>query len=242
VIRRDWTAICEPVGDTAYSMPALILLVELDHRLLQRTEALLSNAGHLVACASSFHDAKRLLESVSPDLLIAAVKLDAFNGIHLAVPPRRGHPRAPVMITNPYPDPVLEAEAARVGASFIADPVNNPDFLPRVADTLERSRRSQPLIRRWPRKQVTGTLQAEIEAVAARVFDVSYGGLRLAFNRRRSLPDHFDLQLRDQGITVKARAVWTYASPYSDEFWCGAEVLEQTEPATAGWRALVDAS
>jgi DNA-binding response OmpR family regulator len=223
-------------------MPALILLVDADRTALQRTEALLSNAGHLVACAASYHEAKRLLDSVSPDMLIVGVRLDAFNGLHLAVRSRREYPLPPVIVTSPFPDAVVQTEVERIGALFIADPLNNPDFLPCVADALERHRQTQPLVRRWPRKQIQGTLEAQLGAQSARVFDVSYGGLRFSLDHERPLPDQFDVTLRESGVTVTARPVWTCVSPYSDEFWCGAEVVDGAEPATADWRALVDAT
>jgi len=223
-------------------MPALILLVESDRTLLRRTEAVLSTAGHLVACVSTYHEAKHLMDSVSPDMLIVGVRLDAFNGMHLAVRCRREYPLPPVMITSPHPDPVMEAEAGRIGAMFMVDPLENPEFLPRVAAALEEHRRTQPLIRRWRRKQVPGTLEAQLAAARARVFDVSYGGLRLAFDELQMLPDEFDVTLRDQGVTVKARPVWTYVSPSTNEFWCGVELIDDGTPMTPGWRALVDAT
>jgi DNA-binding response OmpR family regulator len=223
-------------------MSALILLVESDRTVLRRTEAMLSNAGHLVAAVTSYHEARHLMDSVSPDMLIVAVRLDAFNGMHLAVRCRREYPLPPVMITSPVPDTVVQMEAERIGAIFMVDPLNNLTFLPRVAAALEQHRRTQPLIRRWPRKQVPGMLEAELAEAPARVFDLSYGGLRLAFDEQRTLPKEFDVTLRDHGVTVKARPVWTYVSPSTNEFWCGAELVDDEEPVTSGWRAIVDAT
>ncbi|HMF98912.1 MAG TPA: response regulator [Vicinamibacterales bacterium] len=224
-------------------MSALILLVESDRTVLGRTEALLTTAGHLVAAVSTYHDAKHLMDSVSPDMLIVGVRLDAFNGMHLAVRCRREYPLPPVMITSPGPDAVVAMEAERIGAIFFVDPANNPEFLPRVAAALAEHRRTQPTIRRWPRKQVPGMLEAELEQAPARVFDVSYGGLRLAFDAKRTLPEQFDITLRERGVTVKARPVWTYVSPSTNEFWCGAELVDNdNDPITMDWRALVDAT
>jgi DNA-binding response OmpR family regulator len=223
-------------------MPAIILLVESDRAVLRGTEALLSNAGHLVAAVPTYHEAKHLMDSVTPDMLIVGVRLEAFNGMHLAVRCRREYPLPPVMITSPAPDAVVEIEADRIGAMFLVDPLNNAAFLPRVAAALEKHRRTQPVIRRWPRKQVPGMLEAMLEKAPARVFDVSYGGLRLAFDEQRKLPDQFDVMLRDRGVTVKARPVWTYVSPSTHEFWCGAEVVDDGAPIATDWRALVDAT
>src|SRR5262249_39644967 len=119
-------------------MASLILLVDADQKALKRTERLLSEAGHLVAAVSSFKEAKKLLHSVSPDLLIADVRLEAFNGLHLAVHTRQTHPHLPVLITHAWVDSVLENEAKRQNASFIVKPLENPDFLPTVDSLLER--------------------------------------------------------------------------------------------------------
>src|ERR1700704_6127117 len=142
-------------------MPALILLVDGDKTLLRRVEELLSDAGYLVAAVSSFHEAKRLLDSVSPDLLIVGVRLDAFNGLHLAVRCRIEHPLLPVIVTNASADMVLEAETEIQGAEFIANPLDHPEFLSRVKEAVERRARGQQPIRRWPRKQVAGVLETE---------------------------------------------------------------------------------
>ena len=51
-------------------MRALVILVNADRRALRHTEALLSEAGHLVATIWSFVEAKKVLDSVIPDLLV----------------------------------------------------------------------------------------------------------------------------------------------------------------------------
>ena len=63
----------------------LIVLVNVDRKALQQTEALLSEAGYLVAAVASFDEATKLLDSVSPDLLVADVRLHerASNGLEL---------------------------------------------------------------------------------------------------------------------------------------------------------------
>jgi DNA-binding response OmpR family regulator len=222
-------------------MFSLILLVDADRAVLKRTEALLSAEGHLVVAVSSFQEAKRLLSSVSPDLLIADVRLEAFNGLHLATRSRLDHPSLPAIITHAWPDPVLEREALRLGAAFVVAPLENPDFLSAVESALEQSRRAQPPIRRWPRKQASGVVDAQLEAAQARIFDMSYGGLRLALGDERELPSVFDVTVPTAGLTVHARPVWTFRSPTTGEFWCGAELVDTGTSAMTEWRDFVDA-
>jgi CheY-like chemotaxis protein len=65
---------------------------------LATNEALLSDAGHLVAAVSSFQRATSLLYSVSPDLLIASIRLGAFTGLHLTAQP----PAEPTTADHPH--------------------------------------------------------------------------------------------------------------------------------------------
>jgi DNA-binding NtrC family response regulator len=223
-------------------MPALILLVSSDPAIRHRTDVLLSECGHLVASAASLQQAKRLLDTVYPDLVIADVRLDAFNGLHIALRCRSDHPLMPVIITHNVADPILQAEAQRLGAAFIVKPLDNPEFLQRVTDAIEEHRRRQQPIRRWPRKQVGQPLDAELAARRARIFDVSYGGLRLAMGDEEQVPKVFDLTVPARGLTVRMRSVWTFRSPVTDEVWCGAELIDGGARETTGWRELVDAT
>jgi DNA-binding response OmpR family regulator len=223
-------------------MPALILLVASDMKVLRRAENLLSEAGFLVATAATFEHATVLLTSLNPDLLVAEVRLGPFNGMHLAVRSRIDHPMLPVIITHATPDAVLETEARRHGAIFIVRPLDNPEFLPRVKEAIADHGRRRPTIRRWPRKRIAGVVVAELAEEPARLCNASYGGLKLAFGEERSLPEVFDLTIADAGLTVKVRTVWTSRSPNRTEYWCGAEVLDDAGPSeTSQWRGFVDA-
>ena len=223
-------------------MPALILLVSSDPSARHRTDVLLSEAGHLVASASSLQQAKRLLGTVYPDLVIADVRLDAFNGLHIALRCRTDHPLLPVIITHDAADPMLQAEAQRLGAAFVVKPLENPEFLPRVKDAIEEHRRRQQPIRRWPRKQVGRPLDAELAARPAQICEVSYGGLRLVMGDEQQVPKVFDLRVPARGLTVRMRSVWTSRSPENDHVWCGAELIDGGARETTGWREFVDAT
>jgi DNA-binding response OmpR family regulator len=222
-------------------MPALILFVATELKVLRQTENLLSEAGYLVATAASFEHATVLLASLNPDLLIAEVRLGPFNGMHLAVRSRIDHPLLPVIITHATPDVVLETEARRHGAIFMVTPLENPEFLPRVKAAIEDRGRRQPTIRRWPRKRIAGVMEAELADEPVRLCNASYGGLRLAFGEEPSLPEVFDVTVARAGLTLKVRAVWTARSPTRNEYWCGAEVMDAGPAETSQWRAFVDA-
>jgi DNA-binding NtrC family response regulator len=221
-------------------MAALVLLVDTDRTALRRTDALLTEVGYLVAPASSFKVATELLHSVHPDLLIAAIRLGAFNGLQLAARSRLDYPQLPVIITHATVDPVLASEAARQGAIFVPQPRENPDFLRLVASALEAHRHAQRTIRRWPRKRVARVVEARLATASAHILDMSYGGLRLAFRQEQDLPAEFDVTLPSAGITVKAHRIWTSRSAISDEFWVGVVVADAGSSAAGQWRTFVD--
>jgi DNA-binding response OmpR family regulator len=216
-------------------MSALVILVNADPRALRHLEAQLSEDGYLVAAINSFVEARDLLGSVTPDLLIADVRLERFNGLQLAIRSHFEHPDVPVILTHVQEDPVVQAEAKRYGVSFISAPLENPDFLQCVRSLVDSRRQVQRPMRRWPRKPVPGVVEVDAAAGRAQLVDMSYGGLRLAFERPREIPMTFDIMLPPLGVTVQANRVWTRED--SDHFSCGAEVVEAAEH---DWRRFVD--
>jgi DNA-binding response OmpR family regulator len=217
-------------------MPALIVLVSADPRLLRMADAMLSDAGHLVAAVSSFHEAQNLLDSVTPDLLVSDLRLDPCSSLHLAIRSRLERPGLPVIVTHGWPDPVAEAEARHHGAEFVPAPLGHAEFLPLVQALIDRHRRAQPAVRRWSRKRAPGTVRVSAGDAPSRIIDVSYGGVRLAFDDERDVPPLFEITLPPSGTTIKAHCAWTARSA-RDHVWCGAEIDEAARP---DWRHFID--
>src|SRR5215216_2050073 len=86
-----------------------VLVVDSDASDLTSTVSLLESAGYRVATAAAFDEAKRLLDSEAPDLLITCLRLGPYNGLHLILRSRSGHPAMAAIVTNGYHDAVLEA-------------------------------------------------------------------------------------------------------------------------------------
>ena len=129
---------------TELQRPTRILLVNADPVILQRIDANLAGEGYEVVAVSSFQLAKQLLGSLAPDLLVADIRLEAFNGLHLAARSRFDHPSMPVIITHASYDRFLETQARRLGAAFIVNPLENPEFLQLVRAALDEPRHAQP--------------------------------------------------------------------------------------------------
>lgn len=117
-----------------------ILLVNADRFVLHRLEAILLAQGYRVVSASTFEVASDLLHAIAPDLVVADIRLEAFNGLHLATRSRCHCPRRPVIITHVSYDPVLDVHARSLRAPFIVKPLDNPEFLHRVRAALDEVR------------------------------------------------------------------------------------------------------
>jgi DNA-binding response OmpR family regulator len=217
-------------------MSALIVLVNSDPRTLRHLEGRLSECGYLVAPAASFLEARRLLTSTTPDLLVVGMRLGAYNGLHLAIRTRLDHPDVPVILTHSGPDPIAEAEARRHGAAFIPTALDNPEFLPEVKAAIARRQQSQRPLRRWTRRPVSQPVQAGVGDASAQILDVSYGGVCLSFSEPCEIPAIFDVFVPAAGLTMHAQRVWTSGSP-QESVVCGAVLLDA--PADH-WHRFVD--
>jgi DNA-binding response OmpR family regulator len=217
-------------------MSALIVLVNQDPRALRHLEGQLSDCGYLVAAVTSFRDARTLLESATPDLLVVDVRLDAYNGLHLAISTRLNHSDVPVIVTHAGPDPVAEADARRHGAAFLPAPLDNPAFLPAVRAAVARRQQRQRPLRRWSRRPVSQVVEVSVRETSAQILDVSYGGVRLAFSEPCEIPATFEVSVPAAGLTMHAQRVWT-SDPAQESFLCGAVFINA--PADR-WHRFVD--
>lgn len=222
-------------------MPARILVVHADQVALQRLQSILENQGFAIAAVASFTDARDLFDTACPDLLIADIRLDAFNGLHLAVRARLDLPSLPIIITHNRFDAVLEKETHDLGATYVVNPLDNPSFLRSVRLALDSQRRELPDMRRWPRKQPHDAVEAQVADARVRVIDLSYGGVRLELDDPgEELPPTFEVVLPSAGVTLNAYRVWTRRAGRADELWCGAELADTGTAATSQWRQFVD--
>ena len=123
-------------------MRSTILVVSADGTGLAPTLRLLAGAGYDASGATTFEDATRLLATTSPDLLIADERLGAFNGLHLVLRGRAGHPDMRAIVTTSVKDPCVEAEATRMNARCFVKPRDPAEWLLPISRTLES--------RTWP--------------------------------------------------------------------------------------------
>jgi CheY-like chemotaxis protein len=214
---------------------ATILIVD-DHRVTRLGLAeMLADAGYSVVTTGNFQEARRILREEPPDLLIADVRLGSFNGLQLVI---SGQKRVPAIVITGYADPVLEAEARRSGADYLVKPFDPERLLTIIRDKLGTLPAQYAVPRRWRRRPVAG-LTAQVGEHAARIVDVSYGGVKFEIRPAddAELPQSFLLKLPN-AMALQADLVWK--SILNDEMWvCGAAVWPE-ESSARQWFGLVD--
>lgn len=216
-----------------------ILIVDDDHGTRSGLKRFFERASFEVIAVSTFADGRQALAESAPDLLIADVRLGDFNGLQLIAT----NPRSiPSIIVTGFADPVLEADARRLGADYLLKPISPADLLAMVKQKLEDATEAslpfQPG-RRWTRKCVSGTMAAEIEETAARIVEISYGGVRFEIERppSRALPSSMAVVLPHLFVVVDL--VWTLRS--GEYSWtCGASIAAGQRENVLAWQRLVD--
>ena len=181
-----------------------ILIVDRDPEALAFNVRILSGAGYRVVVATSFEEASSRLLASKPDVLIADIRLDAYNGLHLVFRARDEFPHIVALVTDSWLDPVLQADAAALGVVYLVKPLDADTLLP-VLETRLRDRPDTPPLnfRRWPRKRTGHPYSAVVGTRQAKVVEISYGGLRLETALSQSFSRHdqrrlsrFKLQFR----------------------------------------------
>jgi CheY-like chemotaxis protein len=221
-------------------MPFRLLVVDTDDASRSAVERMLTTDGNLVTAVAAFEEAQQRLIYAPPDLLVTAVKLGSYNGLHLVLRAHADHPQMPAIVVHTEEDQVLEAEASNAAATYVTTPLDEERFIELVHQLLSASasRPSSTVPRRWPRKQVV--VNARVGENEAMVVDVSYGGLRLEIGSI----DHPLSRLATIDIpsvgAVPVHPVWARGGGALGRWWCGAEVDATDQHATDVWRRFVD--
>jgi DNA-binding response OmpR family regulator len=212
-----------------------ILIVDDNDAARAGLAQIFERAGFEVLAVGTYAEGRAALSRMHPDLLIADVRLGEYNGLQLLAATTR--PTAAIIITG-HPDPVIEADAHRMGADFLVKPVSPATLIGLAKQKLAERPPAFKVTRRWERKAVSGDLPARVGDTPARLLDVSYGGLRLEMEREPapSTPQSLTLDLPDRGLSVVVDVAW--ASRVDDRWMCGGSVIANE---SAAWQGLVDA-
>jgi len=224
--------------------PDTVLVADADPQALAAAATVLADAGYLVMQAASFAEARRRLAIARPDVLITSVRLGGVDGLQLVIGSRLALPELVCIVTHAAPEPVLQTAASSHNATFLVQPVAWDLFLGVLGRLLdargERPRPTRP--RRWTRSAPPRVVAAALGVAPGTVVDLSYGGARLELAQRILEPPQSAqaLALPDEGLALRARAVWTCGAGADGPWLCGVELDDSDPDATRAWRAFVD--
>jgi DNA-binding NtrC family response regulator len=105
-----------------------VLVVDDDPGILALVATWLETAGYGVETAGNFASAK-LHVSRPKEVLIVDVRLEAFNGLQLAILAHSSDSTMRIVVMSGWDDPVIQAEAASIGAVFLPKPFNEQQLL-----------------------------------------------------------------------------------------------------------------
>ena len=120
------------------SSPAIrsAVVVALDHSDFIDLYSVLSEAGFSVDSIESFSEAKAVLAEKSPDLLVTCLRLGAYNGLHLVLRGKAVRPDLAAVVVSHAADAALQAEAERLGATFVVEPVSRSELAAVISRTV----------------------------------------------------------------------------------------------------------
>jgi DNA-binding response OmpR family regulator len=223
------------------------IVVDADLAELRKTEQALERVGFVVMGAGSFAQAKSLLVSITPEIVIADIKLEAFNGLHLAALCAVWRPATPFIATHNIHDPVLEEDATRLSASYVVKTPTREELTRRAVELLQPHRHGHEAVRKSHRKLVPLSTLVQIASSAAEVIDVSYGGVRLKLQSASAsrtpdgrVPESFDIVFPDQSFSLRAARIWAAHDSQSGGWLCGVDVSQTDSQQLQRWREFVD--
>ena len=116
-------------GTTDPPPPRTILIVDDDPAQLEGLETIFRDAGdNPIACAT-FEEARTVVRGQHIDALVTDIRLGAYNGLQLLLMARDIQRNVRAIVFSGFDDPVLKAEAERIGATYLLKPVSGREML-----------------------------------------------------------------------------------------------------------------
>ena len=112
--------------------PKTVLIVDDDEAMLRLITNWVGGAGHTVVSFGQFAEAKSYLATAKPDVIIADVRLGAFNGLQLVIQAKLDHPEITAIVLTGFYDPVLSGEVSKPGATYLVKPITSDQLLEKL--------------------------------------------------------------------------------------------------------------
>jgi DNA-binding response OmpR family regulator len=110
-----------------------------------------------VTIASTFANAKERLNVRPPEVLVADIRLGEYNGLQLVLRAKSQRPSTAAIVTSEVHDPVLQADAEALGATFVLKPIVDEELAAAIFRTIFQSKQAaavSPLRPLFERRQV----------------------------------------------------------------------------------------
>src|SRR5688572_4151199 len=131
----------------------LVLIVDTNAATVEEMAATVRTKDYAVLTALTFEQGKALWCSQSPDVLVVDIRLGQYNGLQLLIRARWDRPDLTAVVTSPVPDPVLEAESIRCGATYLIKPVSRSQLVNAIQKSTADRSRGQPATSAWSQTQ-----------------------------------------------------------------------------------------
>jgi hypothetical protein len=212
-----------------------VLLVCTDPRTLSEYEKTILPIADVVQVATTFPEAKTILRQRPPDVLVTELRLNEFNGLHLALWSRVRVPHLRSVIIG-HLDPSVETDARALGFAYLKE-----NGAQAIMQATEEALSTEVPQRRWPRKRLAVALSAQVDGRPALIIEVGYGGFRVQTGEPVSVAvrDEFALHIPEFDIRADATRVW--AADRGESGRCGAALGETHTRPGSRWRTFVDA-
>jgi DNA-binding NtrC family response regulator len=125
-------------------MPSAIVVDQDLPTALMVLSVLTANEFH-VTTSASYLAAKQCVTSRAPDLLITGLALGEYNGLGLVLRGKSHNPNMAAVVISTLIDPVLQADAEAMGATFFGAPVTESELKAAVFRTLFRQADAGPI-------------------------------------------------------------------------------------------------
>ncbi len=225
-------------------MSGSVLIVDTSASDAAENARILSDSGFRVTIATTFDEANRELARMSDLVMVMAdVRLGEHNGLHLALRVRRARPRTHIIITDRTRDIVLSRESERLDLTYLVKPISIGILLESMTARLNQGTQQKRVDRRWPRITLDRDIPAEVGTEAARLRDVSYGGLRFDIRSGDfglALPAAIEVVPVGANHTFVVRPVWARVGHSSGTWTCGAALAAEDVNSVQEWRKFVD--
>jgi DNA-binding NtrC family response regulator len=106
-----------------------VMIVDDDETLVREMQELFVARGYDVVTFTKFEPAKCYLADARIDVLVAGVRLGAYNGLQLVMLAKAERPDMTAVVLSGMDDPVLRQDATSIGASFRVKPVPHEQLL-----------------------------------------------------------------------------------------------------------------